>query len=134
MSMIEVQTQPRWKAAVLWGLKGLLAAAFLLAGGLKIYGLPMLVEEFQHIGLGQWFRYATGLLEVVGAITILVPRRAAFGAVLLTCVMVGAITAHLFVIGGSPIPAIVLLLLSVTIAIAHRSQIGAVLDAFDADR
>ncbi len=35
------------------GLKGLLAAVFLLAGGMKIYGLPMMVEEFEHMGLGR---------------------------------------------------------------------------------
>jgi hypothetical protein len=35
--------------------KLLLAAVFLLAGGLKIYGLPRLVAEFQQIGLGDWF-------------------------------------------------------------------------------
>ncbi len=128
MSTTAVQTPPRWKAGALWGLKGLLAAVFLLAGGMKIYGLPMMVEEFEHMGLGQWFRYVTGTLEVVGAVTILVPGLAAFGAVVLSCIMIGAVATHLLLIGGSPIPAVVLLVLSATIVVAHRAQIDAVFD------
>lgn len=130
--MTHVETSPRWKAFALWGVRGLLAAVFLLAGGLKIYGLPMMVQEFEHIGFGQWFRYLTGTLEVVGAVTILVPSLAAFGAVLLSCVMVGAIATHLFLVGGSPIPAVVLLVLSATIAFVYRAQIDAVFDRDDA--
>lgn len=125
MSMTDVQAAPRWKPAALWGLKGLLAAVFVLAGGLKIYGLPLMVQEFGHIGLGQWFRYLTGTLEVIGAIVILLPRRAAFGALLLSCIMVGAIVTHVFVIGGSPVPAVVLLALSLIVAFIHRDQIRA---------
>lgn len=132
MSLTNVQTPPRWKSVSLWSLKGLLAAVFLLAGGLKIYGLPMMVENFQQMGFGQWFRYPTGILEVIGAITILMPSVAAFGAVLLSCIMVGAIATHLFLIGGSPVPAAVLLALSAVIAFAHRAQIDSFFDHDDA--
>jgi hypothetical protein len=34
---------------------------------------------FDKIGLGQWFRYVTGSLEVVGALLLLVPRTSAIG-------------------------------------------------------
>ena len=131
MTMTDARALPRWKIMVLWGLKGLVAAVFLLAGSVKIFGLPMMVQEFQHMGLGKWFRYATGTLEVIGAITILMPGRAAFGAILLSCIMVGAILTHLFLIGGSPIPAVILLALSATIAFAHRDQIGVLFGAID---
>ena len=131
MSTTDVQRPPRWKPAALWTVKGLLAAAFLSAGGAKIYGVPMLVEEFQHIGFGQWFRYLTGTLEVIGAITILIPSLAAFGAVLLSCIMVGAIATHLLLIGGSAVPAAVLLILSAIVVFAHRDQIDSVFDRYD---
>ena len=36
-------------------------------------GFPMLVEEFDKIGLGQGFRYVTGVVEIIGAIAILAP-------------------------------------------------------------
>src|SRR6059058_5246153 len=111
MAMTDVQAGLRCKPIAMWALKGLLAAVFLTAGGAKLYGVPMLVEEFQHIGLGQWFRYFTGSLEVAGGLAILVPSLSGIAAVLLSCVMAGATAAHLFVIGGSPIPALVLLAL-----------------------
>jgi uncharacterized membrane protein YphA (DoxX/SURF4 family) len=101
----------------------LLALAFAAAGTAKLYGVPMLVEEFEHIGLGQWFRYLTGTLEILGAVLIIIPSTVAFGAILLCCIMIGAIFTHVFVIGGSPIPAIVLLALSVIVAYAKRSMI-----------
>jgi putative oxidoreductase len=127
MSVVTASAPPRWKSVSLWVVRGLLALAFASAGGAKLYGVPMLVEEFQHIGLGQWFRYFTGTLELLGALLILVPSLAAFGAVLLICVMIGATITHLFVIGGSPVPALVLLALNAVVAYAKRDRIIAVL-------
>lgn len=131
MSTTDVQRPPRWKPAALWTLKGLLAAVFLSAGGAKIYGVPMMVENFQQIGLGQWFRYLAGILEVVGGIMVLMPRVAAIGGVLLSCIMVGAIATHLLLMGGSAFPAIVLLVLSAIIVFAHRDQIDDLFDRYD---
>jgi putative oxidoreductase len=131
MSLVAVSAPTRWKSAGLWVVRGLLALVFASAGGAKLYGVPMLVEEFQHMGLGQWFRYFTGTLEVLGAVLILVPSLAALGAVLLICIMIGATVMHLFVIGGSPAPALVLLALSAIVAYAKRDQIFAVLNAVD---
>ena len=131
MSLAAASAPPRWKSAGLWVVRGLLALAFAGAGGAKLYGVPMLVEEFQHMGLGQWFRYFTGTLELLGAVLILVPSLAAFGAMLLICIMVGATLMHLLVIGGSPVPALVLLALSAIVAYAKRGQIGRVLDVVD---
>ena len=102
----------------------MLALAFVAAGGAKLYGVPMLVEEFEHIGLGQWFRYFTGGLEIIGAILLLLPQKAALGALLLICIMTCAVLTHLFVIGGSAVPAIVLLALNAVVAYAERSQIA----------
>ena len=124
MSLAVASAPPRWKSAGLWVVRGLLALAFVGAGGAKLYGVPMLVESFQHIGLGQWFRYLTGALEVLGAILILTPSLAAFGAVLLICIMIGATITHLFVVGGSAVPALVLLALSAVVAYAKRGQIA----------
>jgi putative oxidoreductase len=127
MSLAAASAPPRWKSAGLWVVRGLLALAFAGAGGAKLYGVPMLVEEFQHIGAGQWFRYLTGTLELSGAILILVPSLAAFGALLLICIMVGATITHLFLIGGSPVPALVLLALSAIVAYAKRDQIASLM-------
>jgi putative oxidoreductase len=124
MSTIVAPARSRWTSAALWVVRGLLALAFVAAGGAKLYGVPMLVDEFEHIGLGQWFRYVTGGLEIIGAILLLLPRKAALGAFLLICIMTGAVITHLFVIGGSAVPAIVLLALNAVVAYAERGQIA----------
>ena len=100
----------------LWTLSGLVALAFLGAGGAKLAGAAAMVELFDKVGRGQWFRYFTGLLEVAGAIGLLIPRYAFYAAGLLVVVMVGAIIAHLTVLGTSPASPVVLLILSGTIA------------------
>ena len=124
MSLAAASTPPRWTSVSLWVVRGLLALAFAGAGGAKLYGVPMMVQEFEHIGLGQWFRYLTGTLEVLGAFLILAPSLAAFGALLLIGIMIGAIITHLFVIGGTAVPALVLLALSAIVAYAKRGQIA----------
>ena len=105
---------------VLWILQIMAAAAFLMAGGSKLAGAPMMVAVFEKVGGGQWFRYLTGFLEVVGAIGLFLPRYSFYAALLLAAVMVGAIITHLTILGGSPVAPIVLLLLVSTIAWLRR--------------
>ena len=114
-------TAGRMGIALVWTLQVGSAAMFLFAGGLKLAGVPLMVHEFGIIGLGQWFRYFTGGLEVISAVLLLVPSLAFFGALALAATMVGAILAHLFIIGGSPAVPIVLLASTATIAWARRS-------------
>jgi uncharacterized membrane protein YphA (DoxX/SURF4 family) len=118
---IDSRRRPRLVTGVLWTLQILSAAMFLFAGGLKLASAPLMVQEFGVIGLGQWFRYLTGTIEVVSAVLLLTPSLAAYGAAALVVTMIGAIFAHLFVIGGSPAIPIVLLASTATIAWARRS-------------
>jgi uncharacterized membrane protein YphA (DoxX/SURF4 family) len=104
----------------LWILSGLVALVFLAAGGGKLAGTAVMVDLFAKVGLGQWFRYFTGLLEVAGGIGLLFPRYAFYAASLLSIVMVGAIIAHVTVLGGSPAPPLVLLVLSGIIAYLRK--------------
>ena len=113
-------TTSKGRVITLWTLSGLVALAFIAAGGTKLASVTAMVEEFDKVGLGQWFRYFTGLLEVAGAIGLLIPRYAFYASVLLATVMVGAIIAHLTVLGGSPAPAIVLFVLSGIIAYLRK--------------
>ena len=106
--------------AVVWTLQVLAAAMFLFAGTSKLAGAPLMVQEFGVIGIGQWFRYLTGTIEVVSAVLLLVPSLARFGALALAVTMVGAIFAHFFIIGGNPAPAILLLVATTTIAWTRR--------------
>lgn len=99
-----------------WVLQLLLAAVFLIAGTTKLAGARMPVETFEKVGVGQWFRYFTGSVEVIAAILIIVPRTVVVGAALIGTTMIAAIDTHAFVIGGSPVPALVLLALAVLVA------------------
>jgi len=103
------QRPSRAKNVALWALQILTAVAFLIAGIATLSGYPMMVETFEKIGVGQWFRYVAGVIEVASAILLLIPRLTPVGAALLVCTMVGAVLSHLFLIGGSTVPALVLL-------------------------
>lgn len=117
--------RPVWQVYGLWILKGLAGLAFLAAGGAKLAGAEMMVATFEGVGLGQWFRYVTGLIEVVSAALLFVPGKQAIGAALLVCTMIGAVITHLFIIGGSPVPAVVLGVIVGVVAWAHRDQLAA---------
>ena len=117
----------RGLSIALWIIQTLCAATFLFAGGSKLAGSPEMVQTFDVIGFGQWFRYLTAALEVLGGIALLVPAAAPFGAILLICVMAGAVLTHLFLIPGSPLPAFVLMLLCLFVAWGRRAKVQALL-------
>jgi len=105
---------------VLWLLQIAAAGMFVMAGLSKLSGNEQMVGLFAAVGLGQWFRYLTGVLEVAGAILLLVPRTSRLGALMLVGVMIGAVMTHLFVIGGSPLMAIILLAITSLVAWERR--------------
>ena len=106
-----------------WVFQAAVALFFLGVGSGKLAATPPFVQVFDGIGLGQWFRDLTGLMEVGGAILLLTPRFAVFGAVTLATVMAGAILTHAFVLGGSAVPAIVLFAATIAIAWLRREQV-----------
>ena len=106
----------------LWILQIGAAGMFLMAGFAKLSGDPQMVGMFDAIGLGQWFRYLTGSFEVLGAILLLIPRLSGLGALWLAGVMLGAVAAHLFIIGGSPLMAIFLLIVVGLVAWGRRQR------------
>jgi putative oxidoreductase len=115
------------RTVLVWVPQIVAAALFLLAGSSKLAGAPMQVDLFRAIGLGQWFRYLTGALEVGGAAGLFVPALAPFAALVLAAVMVGAVLTHLFIIGGNPLPAMVLFALTLTIVWLRRERTSTVL-------
>lgn len=107
-----------------WILEVVLAAAYLAAGGAKLAGVPMMVHIFDRIGLGQWFRIAMGLVEVAGALALLIPGYAFFGAVWLAATMVGAVLVHRLVLPTPAAPAVLLLTLDAALAWLRRDQLS----------
>ena len=114
----------RRRSIASWTLRILLAAVFIAAGGAKLAGVPMMVDIFAQIGLGQGFRYLTGIFEVIGGLWLFVPGTTALAAMWLAATMVGAILAHLLVLPESAVPAAVLLALCLVLVWLHRDQLA----------
>jgi len=80
-----------------WVLRGGIGFFFLSAGAEKF--TPEWVNLFQEIGAGQWFRYFTGVVEIIGGILVLIPWTVTVGLSLLACTMASAALILVFVIG-----------------------------------
>ena len=101
----------------------ILALAFFAAGSAKLAGVEMMVATYETIGVGQWFRYLTGIIEVGSAVLLCTPGKQAWGAALLVCTMIGAVLTHLIILGPSSFPAIILGVLSAVVLFAYRNQL-----------
>lgn len=101
---------------ILWVVRVFLAVAFGAAGASKLAGVPQMVQLFDAVGFGQWFRYLTGVTEIAGAALLLIPAFGFFGGLLMAATMTGGVVTHLLLIGGSAVPALVLGLLSALVA------------------
>ncbi|MFD6067961.1 DoxX family protein [Amycolatopsis lurida] len=112
---------------VLWIVRVALAAEFLYSGYLLFAG-GHTEQTFAEIGLGQWLRYVTGVLEAGGAIGLLIPRLGGPSALLLAGVMVGASSTELFILpDGGPVLPLVLLIACATLAWFLQNQTRALL-------
>jgi putative oxidoreductase len=107
---------------VLWVLQIFAAGMFLMVGFLKLSGNAQMLGLFEAIGIGQWFRYLTGTLEVAGAFLLLIPRTSGLGALMLAGVMAGAVVTHVFIVGGSPLGAIILLVVTTVVSWGRRRR------------
>ena len=116
------QVPGRGRNVALWGLQVLTAVGVIGAGLATVGGAAQPVEIFEQIGAGEWFRYLTGTLEVAGGLGLLIPRLCGLAGLALAALWVGAVATHLFVIGGSPAPAAMFLVLTAVIAYARRGR------------
>jgi putative oxidoreductase len=57
----------------LWVVQILAAALSFIAGFAKLSGDEQMIQTFNAIGIGQWFRYVTGLIEFASTILLLIP-------------------------------------------------------------
>jgi len=103
-----------------WILRVVIAIFFVFQGIDKFGSRMLWIRLFAEIGIGQWFRYATGVVEIVGAVLLLVPRATLIAVALLTCTMVGAFLVHVFIIGVGPQSVFVAVLITVILTIGWR--------------
>jgi len=84
-----------------WVRRGGVAFAFVLFGLDKFPSRPdaQWVKFFQEVGIGQWFRYLTGVVEVLGGLLVLIPQTARAGLALLALTMGSAALIVAFRLG-----------------------------------
>jgi uncharacterized membrane protein YphA (DoxX/SURF4 family) len=97
---------------LLWCVQAILALVFVNSSWAKLMGNSEMVALFTAVGFGQWFRYVTSILELTGAVLIMVPKTRRIGAALLATIMLGALTAHLCILHVPPTAPGVLFLMS----------------------
>ncbi|MFD7027761.1 DoxX family protein [Streptomyces sp. NPDC059917] len=86
---------------VVWTLRILLALFFALASALpKLLALPAAATVFDSIGVGHWFMYLTGLVELAGAVGLLVRRLTGPAATALIVFLVFAFVTQLTAMHG----------------------------------
>lgn len=122
------RTQPsvaRWRRVGLWALQAVAAVAMIGAGATTLAGAPQPVAMFEQIGLGDWFRYLTGVLQLVGGVGLLIPALCGLAAAGLVAMWLIAVAMHLLIIGGNPAPAVMFLVLSAVIAWERRDRTAA---------
>jgi uncharacterized membrane protein YphA (DoxX/SURF4 family) len=97
----------------------------------KFSAAPESVYIFSTVGMEPYGRIGTGIVELISAILILIPRYSLYGAFLAILIMLGAIGSHLFVLGievmndGGQlfIYAVVVLICSMIIVYAYTKRV-----------
>jgi len=93
-----------------WILRGLLAVIFLNTASEKVFVDLIPIASFEGFGVGTWLLFFAGLLELSGAIALLIPSLAIRAAFVLAGVMIVAILMNLSIVGGSVLTAIAILI------------------------
>ncbi len=78
----------------LWAVTCLVAVMFLFSGIPKFFD-PGWVDRFARWDYAPWFVYLIAVSETLGAIGLLIPRTAAYAALGLVVIMLGAMYTHL---------------------------------------
>jgi putative oxidoreductase len=81
-----------------WALRIAMAGLFALSATQKLINDPQYIAEFAKLGFGDWLRYVTALLELIGVVTVLYPRTTQIGVMLLLFVTGAAFIAQLTVL------------------------------------
>jgi len=89
-----------------WVIRVAFAVLLGIAGSEKFQSNGSWVKIFQQIGWGDWFRYFTGVVELLGAALVLVPYTVTIGLTLLACTMVGATVVHVAVLKDGAVAAV----------------------------
>ena len=120
------RTRGRAARVALVVLQVLLAALYVASGLGKVTLEPATAAGFAAMGVAPASTQILGILELLGAIGLLVPRIAGLAAAALTALMIGAVIVTATTVGGTMtlVPAVVLVLVAV-VAGARRHETAA---------
>jgi putative oxidoreductase len=104
----------------LWVVQILGAVLFFISGSAKLSGDEEIIQTCAAAGIGQWFRYATGIIDVASAILFLIPALAGMGALLVVPMMMGAIVTHVVTTDGKPALPIALLIIASIVVLGRK--------------
>jgi putative oxidoreductase len=118
--------QRRAREILLWAVTVLIALGIGLVGVAKFLQPDHWRQLFTGWGYPGWFSSVVGVIEVVGAVGLLVPRLASYGAILLGVVMLAALLTLLRHPGGplgwGATPTVYIVLLAVIAASRWRQR------------
>jgi putative oxidoreductase len=97
---------------------------FVYIGWTKFDPHAMWVQVFARIGLGQWFRYFTGAVQITGGVLLAVPPTRIAGSALIACTMLGAAGADVFVLNAGPLAIVPVVLCGMALAIGGQAWIA----------
>jgi putative oxidoreductase len=118
-------------AIVVWILSGLLAAVFAVTGISKLTGNePFVLQAAAMNGFPSWIRTVVGVVELAGAVAILVPMSAAFAAALLALLMIPATLTQW--ISGQPGVLVPIVMMVLLLLVAWRRNPAGVRAGYDA--
>jgi putative oxidoreductase len=106
-----------------WILRILLGVLFLAVGVEKLTGTQGTIPFFAAIGWGQWFRYASGVLDAGGALLIFFPRFTTYGALIITCTVgLGTVLCVVYALFNPLFPLAMTLLAATLAALTWRDR------------
>ncbi|HKE91961.1 MAG TPA: DoxX family protein [Gemmatimonadales bacterium] len=114
-----VKTIGMWIPAIL------LVLVFARQGWAKFDNASGWAVAFRQWGYPDWFRVTIGIMELTAVVLLLLGRTAAFGAILIILVMLGAEATHLIFDHGQHMTSeVVPLVLATIVLIVRRRQVS----------
>ena len=107
---------------MLWMCASVLAALFLIDGGLRLAGLQLMVSQFERFGYGVGTMKAFGLAEVLTGLLLLTPPARLVAAGFALLLMALGVFAYVSTGRGFPAAPAVLAVLSLALIWMHLEQ------------
>ena len=102
----------------------LLVLIFAPQGWAKFNDASGWAAAFRHWGYPDWFRVTIGVVELSAVVLLLLGRTAAWGAILIVAVMLGAWATHVIFDGGRHMTSeVVPLVLATIVLVVRRGQV-----------